>query len=159
MHATRHNGLAGKARRMRDVSRAHRLHMRQLLDEYQIDDGFPTRPERFIPVRNRYEFLPSAVNDLEDAVPTLGPQLELALAPAARAAEAGTPTQSTGLPTLPSPTSLAAPEPRPTRLTFTPLDHVRRRRQKLTPGGFVFGCALGSAAAAVVLLVLQLTVG
>jgi hypothetical protein len=39
---------------------------------------------------------------------------------------------------------------------------MQRRKQKqspFTPRGFLFGCALGSAAAAMVLLVVQLAVG
>jgi hypothetical protein len=158
MENTGYNGLAGKARRARDLSRASRMHAQQIIEEYLYTESDAWRPPRFIPIRGRSEFLPSAAFVGEATSALRHRQLELPLA-------AGTVT------TLPAPDETARertlPEPvvqprrdsviRPRRAPFRP---VQRRKQSspFTPGGFLFGCALGSAAAAVVLLVVQLAV-
>lgn len=148
MNATRYNGLAGKARRVRTVSRAHRLYVQQLLDEYLEPEVDEAEPQRYIPIRNDYEFLPSADPAIDEPEPTLPAQLDLSQKPAADEVAA------VAAPLPPQPIGVLRP-----RVTFTPVDHCRKRPRKLTAGGFAFGCAMGGAAAAVLLLVLQLAVG
>ncbi len=158
MENTGYSGLAGKARRARDLSRASRMHAQQIIDEYLYAESDAWRPQRFIPIRGRSEFLPSAAFIREEPSALTHRQLELPLTAGAVA-------------TLPSPDETARertlPEPavqpqrdsviRPRRAPFRPIQR-RKPSSPFTPRGFLFGCALGSAAAAVVLLVVQLAV-
>lgn len=59
MHSTPQHGLAGKARRIRDVTRSHRLYSQQLIEEYLDWESGEEEPERFIPIKRAGEFLPS----------------------------------------------------------------------------------------------------
>ncbi len=161
MHDARHHGLAGKARRARNVGRANRFYLQQLLDEY-YEDRSPIEAERFIPVRNHYEFLPSVGPEAAELPPMNEAQSELTFLPPLDERFEAAPVQpSTGEPVAESPPA-AKPRPVPVlrpRVTLTPSDHCHRRAQKLTPSGFLVGAAAGSAAAAVLLLILQLAVG
>ncbi|MFH1110914.1 MAG: hypothetical protein V1790_17205 [Planctomycetota bacterium] len=168
-----YNGLAGKARRARDLSRASRMLARQMIDEYLYPESDAWRPQRFIPIRGRSEFLPSAAFIREEPSTLTHRQLELPLTagavspPSAIEAAPERTLPHRGVEASPGPTvatepRTAAEQPRdsvirPRRAPFRP---IRRRKPSspFTPGGFLFGCALGSAAAAVVLLVVQLAV-
>lgn len=152
MENTRHNGLAGKARRARDLNRVTRMYAQQMIDEYLYPNSDTWRPERYIPIRGRSEFLPSAafLND-EQAAPTQ-PQLELPLIAAPAAVE-----RLTGVNVADEPRRGSVIRPPRTLSQSTPWR--KQKQSPFTPGGFLFGCALGSAAAAMVLLVVQLAVG
>ena len=161
MEHTGYNGLAGKARRARDRNRASRMYTQQVIDEYFSPESDTRRPERYIPIRGRSEFLPSAafISDEQDA-PTQR-QLELPLVAAEAARECALPDQTVERSTAVE----VADEPRrdsvirPLRAPFHPVQRRKQKQSPFTPGGFLFGCALGSAAAAMVLLVVQLAVG
>ena len=156
MENTRYNGLAGKARRARDLSRASRMYAQHMIDEYMYPESDTWRPQRFIPVRGRSEFLPSAAFVREEPGTLAHRQLELPLTAVAAPLPVAGPTPER---TLPEPVVEPSRDSviRPPRTPFRP---VRRRKPSspFTPRGFLFGCALGSAAAAVVLLVVQLAV-
>ena len=158
MENTRYNGLAGKARRARDLSRASRMQAQQMIEEYLYPESDSWRPQRFIPIRGRSEFLPSAAFMSDEPSTLTHRQLEL---PLSAGAVASRPSRAEGAPerTLPEHVVRSRRDSviRPPRAPFRP---VQRQKQSavFTPGGFLFGCALGSAAAAVVLLVVQLAV-
>lgn len=159
MEDTRYNGLAGKARRARDLNRATRMYSQQMIEEYLYPEPDTWRPERYIPIRGRSEFLPSAAFFSEDQDAPTQRQLDLPLLAAGPARESAPPHQTVE--------RLAAVEVadeprrdsviRPPKSPFQPTP--QRKQSPITPGGFLFGCALGSAAAAMVLLVVQLAVG
>jgi hypothetical protein len=129
-----------------------------MLDEYLDGDELERRPERVIPIRQRCEFLPSVGPELPELEPAFGPQLELRLTTTpACAPEPAAAQDKANLAVGAAPVETRVN--RPPKLVFTPVDHRRRSRQKLTPGGFILGCAMGSAAAALVLLVVQFAVG
>ncbi len=143
MHTTEHGkrsqqpggrrGLSGKARRNRSRGRAARLYTQQMIDEYLEDKPGESRPKRFIPIRGRSEFLPSAKC----------PGSEVRDEPKRRSAI----RLGSG---LSHPTN--APVVRPPRQPQTPEQKVL---ETFTTRGFLYGCAMGSAAAAVVLLLVQ----
>lgn len=60
MQSTPKHGLAGKARRVRDITRSHRLHSQQLIGEYLDWETGEEEPERHIPIKRGGQFLPSA---------------------------------------------------------------------------------------------------
>jgi len=161
MEDTRYNGLAGKARRTRDLNRVTRMYAQQMIDEYLYPDPDSGRPERYIPIRGRSEFLPSAAFISEDQDAPTQRQLELPLIAAGTARENAPPYQTDERSTAVE----VADEPRrdsvirPLRAPFQPMRRRKQKQSPFTPGGFLFGCALGSAAAAMVLLVVQLAVG
>ena len=62
MENTRFNGLAGKARRVRKLNRVTRMYAQQMIDEYLYPESDSWRPERYIPIRGRSEFFPSAAS-------------------------------------------------------------------------------------------------
>ena len=151
MEDTRYSGLAGKARRVRHLNRVTRMYAQQLIDEYLYPDSDTWRPERYIPIRSRNEFLPTVASiSNEQNVPTQR-QLELPLIAAGASAE-----RSTGVKTAEEP--LRNTVIRPPRTCFQPTLRRKQKQSPFTPGGFLFGCALGSAAAAVVLLAVQIAV-
>ncbi len=161
MENTRYNGLAGKARRARDLNRVTRMYAQQMIDEYLYPDPDPVRPERYIPIRGRSEFLPSAAFICEDQDAPAQRQLELPLSAAATARESSPPDltvkRSTAVEVADEP--LRDSVIRPLRAAFPPMQRRKQKQSPFTPGGFLFGCALGSAAAAMLLLVVQLAVG
>lgn len=60
MQSTPKHSLAGKARRVRDITRSHRLHSQQLIEEYLDWETGEEEPERFIPIKRGGQLLPSA---------------------------------------------------------------------------------------------------
>ncbi len=167
MQTARHQGLAGKARRRRDFGRAHRLHTQQLIEEYLESDGELSRPERFIPVRTRGEFFPTAAPALTDDEAGENAQLELRLPGDTRDPVESTPLQKLAEVVERSSAEDAPAEPttrvqpnviRPVRRGFEPT-YRRRPPHPAIPKGFLVGCALGSAVAAVLLVAVRLVVG
>jgi len=161
MENTRYNGLAGKARRTRDRNRATRMYSQQMIEEYLYPEPDTWHPERYIPIRSRSEFFPSAAFFSDDQDMPTQRQLELPLIAASASREGGLPDQTLSR----SAAVEAADEPRrdsvirPLKAPFQPTPHRKQKQSPFTPGGFLFGCALGSAAAAMVLLVVQIAVG
>lgn len=152
MENIRYTGLAGKARRAHQLSRASRMYAQQLIDEYLYPE-FDSRPlERFIPIRGRSEFFPSTASVGNEPAAPPQRQFELPLTTAGVTVE-----RSTGVKVADG--SRRDSVIRPFRTTFQPKQRRKDKQSPFTPGGFLFGCALGSAAAAMVLLVVQLAVG
>ena len=150
-------GLAGKARRAHYRSRASRLCAQQLIAEYL--DPEPVRStvpyDRPIPIGHRREFLPSAAPVYHDA---LGNQLELTLT------DVETITDGT-IRIVPAGQSASgrSKNGKTVRHVGRQIQHgsqagaptERVLGQTFTLRGFLCGCAVGSAAAAIVLLLLQ----
>ncbi len=162
MQAVKHGGLSGKARRVRHRNRAARLHTQQMIEEYFEPGGATMTSDRYIPIRGRSDFLPSVTQ--HDGVLPAGAdsQLELPLTTSASDKSVARPEQE------PDTTADAAIRfPRDDRRTaeFDPhrLDPARTKGGRpagtFTMGGFLVGCAIGSAAAALVLLVVQTAIG
>ena len=152
MENTRYNGLAGKARRARDLNRVTRMYTQQMIDEYLYPDSDTWRPERYIPIRSHSEFLPSAASNSDEQDAPTQRQLELPLTNSGTTAE-----RSTGANVADEPRRSSVV--RPPKSYFQPKQRRKQEQAPFTPGGFLFGCALGSAAAAMVLLVVQLAFG
>lgn len=60
MPSTPKQGLSGKARRARDLTRSHRMYSQQLIEEYLDWESGEESPERHIPIKRSSAFLPSA---------------------------------------------------------------------------------------------------
>ncbi len=158
MENTRYNGLAGKARRARNLHRASRIYAQQMIDEYLYPELETTRPERVIPIRSRHEFLPSAAFFREETSQPAKRQLELSLAGGTSSTKRSLPEPLIGILKFTDAVkrdSVIRPRKAPTQST----PQRTQKESPFTPRGFFFGCALGSAAAAVVLLVVQIAVG
>ena len=160
MQATKLGGLNGKARMLRQRSRASQFHARQLLDEYLEPDPFVDRPARYIPIRSRNDFLPAVSVWRAESANT------------GRAGECGV---QLDLPfNLDVPMTLDAGKispAEPLQLNDRPARKWARPRAafQIAPGPkgtrgfdltrFAYGFLLGGAAAAVVLLVVLIAVG
>jgi hypothetical protein len=142
------------------------MYAQQMIEEYLYPESDTWRPERFVPIRSRREFFPSAAFISDEPAAPSQRQLELSLTTVATVVQQST-AKATRERTLPEPD--AAPSVtavpwrdsviRTPRAAFQPMQRRKQKQSPFTPGGFLFGCALGSAAAAVVLLVLQFAVG
>lgn len=174
MPSTTRGGLTGKARSNRLRNRVHRMQAQQMLDEYFDAEDFEV-VERYVPVRGRADFLPTIDSwTQEDETFETGDQLELTL----QAVEGASNTQSDNdiesqfhaehdarvaeefsAEAVAAPTVTIIPAPywaRP-RATFQP-QGGRRADRKFDVRRFVYGCAIGSAAAAAILLAVSTVV-
>ncbi len=155
-------GLSGKARRVHYRKRAERLSSHQMIEEF-LDPNTQDTPPRHIPIRSRRRFLPSIAYVRNVVAVGTGRQLELPLPTVERTRTA---VQSAGRgrtaserkieeradATLRFP-QVGKPDAGP---AFKPLEPLEAGHT-FTIGGFLLGCAMGSAAAAMVLLVVQTT--
>lgn len=156
-------GLSGKARRVHHRKCAERLSSRQMIEEF-LDPPTQDTPPRHIPIRGRRRFLPSIAHMRNSAAGEIGRQLELPLAVVESAtttvvsAGAGQTTSECKIEAR-ADTTLRFPQVgKPTAgLGFKPPEQLETAH-RFTVGGFLLGCAMGSAAAAVVLLVVQTTI-
>ncbi len=172
MQAIKQGGLSGKARRVHYRNRAVRLHTRHLIDEYLHPDAVDKDWYRYIPIRGRKEFLPSIIRTGEvftaDGVRRLGlpagteeKVYETARSSPARGFVAGQCSEFTKDKDKVVVLSGTAPraatlDPHPESRRVDPASLERRvRPETFTFAGFLVGCAMGSAAAALVLLVVQ----
>lgn len=158
MERTSSNGLSGKARRARTRNRAARMQARRMVSEYLEPAEVETGMGRYIPIRGRDEFLPSVVFARSTV--------------AKRSRDAKPLDQGTGVATgvqvmheqegfcavPPRASSLERTEPiRFSGLADAGRDVFDARRQlfgrpkKFRVGGFLFGCALGTMAASILL--------
>lgn len=178
-------GLSGKARHNRAMRRASKFHTDQLVSEYfdfepkalharagRMNTGRP------IPIRGRSEFLPSAVSLDESDFAAMDEAMENAATVTearswerrivwppeavreerAREAKRSAPVADRAI-KFPSKAS-DDKQPR-TKLQFpqewpAPKRFRRRRGQRITFGGFAYGCLLGSATAAMILVVVDI---
>ena len=170
MQAVKHGGISGKARRVRHRNRAARLYTQQMIEEYLEPGGATMTSDRYIPIRGRSDFLPSVTPNGGLFSAGADSQLELPLTtdasdkPVARPAQ---PHRSDPEQKSDTTTDSAIRFPRDDRRTdeFDPrrLDPAGAKGGRpagtFTIGGFLVGCAIGSAAAALVLLVVQTAIG
>lgn len=166
MQAVKHGGLSGKARRARARNRAARLYASQLIVEYLEPDSGERHRGRYIPIRGRNVFFPSVTHSSiaqTEPMETVQSATRLELPPA-------TDDKRQKI-DLPPDAGRATPgrEPEPGRDAAIGFSRAAKpgnspvtepvgtfdRRQNFTLSGFFLGCAMGGAAAALVLLVLQ----
>jgi len=166
MQAVKHGGLSGKARQVRCRNRAARLYQQQLIHEHLEPDTVGAGRHRYIPISGRNEFLPSVGGTGVTTGRTRETQLELALTTAKKVGRGDRPADTAR--TAPQPKAEPAADtvirfPRKARPGARPIlklpEEFRRRRERFTIGGFLVGCAMGSAAASLVLLVVHAAVG
>jgi len=176
----KNRALPGKARLVHMRSRAARMYASQHIAEELALDAADDSWERLIPIKRRAEFFPSvAFTEGGDAIT----QLDLPLNEA-RSAGVGNGKNLCGgssvgdfaidsgivIPTPVAPQKLVAEEPSrqatspKTRFDPTgllPLKQAKSiiRASRFSPRGFLWGCALGTAAAAALLLLVYLILG
>ena len=117
--------------------------------------------ERYIPIRGRSEFLPTVAQGDPSPLRSDNSQLELPLS-AAASAEAGERTAAMEQPPASPAKDVALRFPTRTRLPAGRQYKPPMRfdnRPRFTIGGFLLGCAMGSAAAAVLLMMVRVVVG
>ena len=168
-------GRAGKARQKHHFERFAQREAEEAIEDFLAVHDSSTGSERIIPVRRRAEFIPTAVDECDDSAAGPGfeqlgfdfdPDLEPARNPeadreyarwAARAAAAVADPSTTEQPDRP------AAEP----IVFRPQvaqPATAVGRQPASPAqpfslrGLLTGCAIGAAAAAVLLLVIRVLV-
>ncbi len=155
-------GLSGKARRARGRYRAARLHGTQLVDEY-LDEGPPlsggNRWSGSVPIKGRAEFLPTVTasnrrRKKRRAARRGGSQLELPYTSGDHVLPLSQPEMQT---VLGSPIRF----PLAAEARQAPRDGAVTARETPPPSfrGFLLGCAMGTAAAVVMLLMMRTAVG
>jgi hypothetical protein len=137
-----------------------------MIEDYLEPDAVEMQRSRCVPIRARSDFLPSVVQfwDAQESERTV--QFELPLAVTAQISPAVPPITEGQTTPSPTPERVAdavirfprTPEPC-AKPSLKPPQQFRRRKERFTVGGFLVGCAMGSAAAALVLLVVQTVVG
>ncbi len=161
MEEARPGGLSGKARHVRCRNRAARMQADELVNEYLESTMTSPGRRRTIPIRGRSEFLPSIAQAQAASAAGRDAQLELPLASTKEpgkvqpaAADTATVPKTASKP----PVDVVIRFPRSSKptapLRLKPPTHYRRKSE-FTIGGFLAGCAMGSAAAALLLLVVQ----
>lgn len=175
-------GLHGKARYSRFRNRAWRLHSQQLIEEFVEPAGTPDKNTRRIPIKRRAEFVPSAPvlgseygvgteQELELVYTTdareqsvqvgLFDQAFALVSPTSKEDAAITFSRSQSeLRTEPNKPGVQRSE-RKALIGSTPQDSPTKAEtgspsvESFTARGFVFGCALGTAVAAVLLMMVR----
>ena len=164
MQGVSYSGLAGKARRVRERSRAARLQTNQLIMDYfdPESDASAERFNRAIPISRRRDSLLPSSPTFEHVAYGTDEQLELPLSDpdlvqgeavcriAARATriETAAPTPHQGREDNASAKATDAGGSRP-------VGAVEDSPTQFTISGFLCGCSIGVAVAAVILLVVQ----
>ncbi len=161
MRNTPNQGLAGKARRSRHRSRASRLHHQHLIEEYlgESERIQGSRTDRPIRIGHRPEFLPSAELGPDDSA---AGQLELPLT-TPEAIDGGVvitipKEKSANLAALEAATIATQPS------TAMPVHEVSSvaatgfAADEFSIRGLLAGCAMGSAAAAMILMMFRILI-
>ena len=161
MRNTPNQGLAGKARRSRHRSRASRLHHQHLIEEYLGESERLLESGRDRPIRigHRPEFLPSAELGPDDSA---AGQLDLPLTtPEAIDGDAVITVpqkKSANLAALEAATIATQPSPAlPVRDGRTVAD-TGSTADEFSLRGILVGCAMGSAAAAMILMMFRILI-
>ena len=151
METTRRRGLSGKARRVRERNRAARLHAKRMIQEYDLPEATDPLPGRYIPIRHTTAFRPTvAISRPTKAHRALGKKkIVNATARSAHEDAGSRPDKALRLPCA-SQASYKATSARAA---------IFGRRQSFRLGGFLFGCALGTAAASVLLICVRTAIG
>ncbi len=162
MNETRRRGLSGKARRVRERNRAARLNAKRLIREYYEPEATDPLPGRYIPIRHTTAFRPTvAISRPTKAHRIPGKKAIVKAAPRTSKRDAGRQSAPTrghsgaqpGKALRLSCTSQASYEATSARAAI----FGRRRPFKL--GGFLFGCALGTAAVSFLLICVRTAIG
>jgi len=174
MDSTPKHGLAGKARRVRDVTRSHRMHSQQMIEEYlDWETEEAEEPKHFIPIKRTCEFLPSAEVpgsvssddsgagqfefDHTKQEPIVDRSADSHLRKAKTAPEAGEPESL-----LPPAFPVSVPEKpaviRPRRAQIDILAEATPA-PNLSTKGFLVGCGVGGAAAVMLLMLARWLLG
>ncbi len=158
MRNTPNQGLAGKARRSRHRSRASRLHHQHLIEEYLGDSErlLDSGSDRPIRIGHRPEFLPSAELGPDDSA---AGQLDLPLTEHEAIEGAAVITipkeKPANLAALKAATIATQPSPAlPVHKANTVAD-TGSTADEFSIRGLLVGCAVGTAAAAMVLIVIR----
>lgn len=158
MERTRSNGLSGKARRARTRNRAARLQARRMVSEYLEPQAVESGTDRYIPIRGREEFLPSVAfaraavaKRSRDAKPLVQgtraaigvnamheQEVSREVPPRASSSQRTQPIRFSGLADA-------------GRDVFDARRQLFGRPKTFRVGGFLFGCALGTMAASILL--------
>lgn len=186
MQSTPKHSLAGKARRVRDITRSHRLHSQQLIGEYLDWESGEEEPERHIPIRRNGQLLPSAefvqssssddsgAGQFEFVHTPSGAIVDTAAVASQHAAVASSlapvaEVKPAGVAPNPAPAKLApkfstipiAEKPaviRPARMRTSALPFAEPA-PPLSPRGLLMGCAIGTVGAGVLLAIASLFFG
>lgn len=157
MRNTPNQGLAGKARRSRHRSRASRLHHQHLIEEYlgESERLLDSGSDRSIRIGHRPEFLPSAELGPDDSA---AGQLDLPLTEPEAIDEAAVMTvpkeKSANLAALEAAIATQSSPAMPVHKASNVAD-TGSTAEEISIRGLLVGCAVGSAAAAMVLLVIR----
>lgn len=165
MNDLRYGGLHGKARRAHSRNRASSLHAQRLIAEFDGDDTEVLFAQRDIPLGRRNDFLPSvvfstAVDQDNQEWHGIGTQLQLPLTVLDGSGglerdgeigrvSAGTEDENHGRGVI----RILRSE----RASMFKQPEQMQDSQQVTLGGFLKGCAMGTAAAVLLLLVLRVT--
>lgn len=162
-------GLCGKARRQSKRSRASRLYDQKFVDEYFEPDGMGPGIKRHVPIGRRSEFLPSVVSSLapdlfaasgegiaEEPAAQFDPALGGGDYQGDRAVSFGV---SASTETVEPPAVLLVKRPSTRAERPSTIDRPSDTKSSYTFGGFMLGCAMGSAVAVMMLMVMQAVVG
>lgn len=176
----RNRALPGKARLFHMRSRAARMSAAQRISEAFDSDGMGGEIDRFIPIKRRAAFLPTADSNLQDSH-VAGEQLELALSEMAeqrvepvnplcggsspgdfsldelaKAEPVVIQAATAAVPAKPEPRHVTVPEQRTGFTVGFSLSRNKAASESSTfsARGFLRGCLIGSAVAGAVLLIL-----
>lgn len=151
MEETRRRGLSGKARRIRERNRAARLNAKRLIQEYYEPEAKEQVSGRYIPIRHTTVFRPTvAISRPTKVHRMLGKKATPRIA-----------QEDAGRQAAPTPGHSGARPGKALRLSCTSQPSYEAtsaraaifgRRRTFRLGGFLFGCALGTAAASVLLI-------
>lgn len=157
MPTAKRGGLSGKARKVRYRNRAARLHTREMINEYFEPVAMRSNAGRFVPIRSRSEFLPSVAH--ADRLHDATGQLELPLTENDKSPAQQSRPSRTDDRVIRFRRNTNKPASRDPRTFRFGAFGARRAGRDFTLRGFLVGCAMGSAAATLVLLVVHTAVG
>lgn len=148
-------GLSGKARRVRERNRAARLNAKRLIREYNEPEATDQAPGRYIPIRHTTAFRPTVA---------ISKPTEVQRMPGKKAIVKATPRaarENAGRQSAPTRGDSGARPGKALRLSCTSQAGYKAtsaraaifgRRRTFRLNGFLFGCALGTAATSVLLI-------
>lgn len=169
MPAIKERRLSAKARRAEKRHRAARIHQQELIDDEFHPEPSPYEHTKNIPIGSRSEFLPSACHDtstVEDS-----PMRRTGLVVVRKERSVNARPERRTIFTKPNGYQKPAKNSPTPEFAFTPLPRATTARTRMGLGSqdgwlaefsvrrFAVGCALGSAAASGVLLLVQTLVG
>ena len=152
MRNERKGGLCGKARQHKHRTRGLDMMTQEMISEYLYEDEEVTEQERYIPIGRRSEFVPTAADTT-----AAGNQLELPFDTREDDEALCFPRRSADRPRqhdADRAEQAAAPDTQRATAACTPPNVTRTNWR-----GLMFGCLVGGAAAAVVLMMIRVALG